>query len=218
MKWIPVIFFIGLTLHLSAQDTLPEGKIYVARPPVKALISLKVVYDYSYKSNSQRFWERRFKKAMRRYKSWLADPVAPEPVTVAADKEGDAKSDSIKRAINRRKNDRPAFFNWVQYFEPVNYYYKWTDSARIDSVTYVVDINRKGEMKVVRVLIGADDGAQELGRKVDPMIRALYLWFPAQQLQERSSKLKSMNCRVTITAYAYDPRYRMMEPLTKKRK
>ncbi|GAB4140610.1 MAG: hypothetical protein Fur0041_15790 [Bacteroidia bacterium] len=210
-----VVMFISclclLVPELHAQlnaDSVAQGVIQVRRPPVKASFTVKIIYDYRTDKKKGRFWESRLRRAQRRYSAWLKDPFPPQPVSVYSQNDTiNTKTDSLKRAETKRKNDRPATpFEWEKYLKTVNYTFQWADTIKLDSAVFVYQVDRKGNVEFSPVISAKGSvHQQQLSDAALPAMRRLWLWYPAQRINPKNSRLENVPCKVTVIVYAFDP-------------
>lgn len=192
---------------LSAQDSLPQGVVTVKRQPVPAAYTTKITYDYSKSRDKKRFWEGRMRTFRRGYQAWLSNPFPPQPVSVAH-RPGDSvnvSSDSAMMASYAAHSDRPEKFDFAKYVEAIGYQFAWTDSVKLDSARFEYVVDAKGRVKFTPLpWAQCDSTTRAFEAQALPVMRKLWLWYPAQRLSNRNSKLENVACTITITVYAFD--------------
>jgi hypothetical protein len=212
MRYFFLFAWMLTGIFLPAQppaDSVTAGVVTVRRPPVKAAYTVKISYDYSSDWNKPRFWENSVKRFRRGYQAWLSNPFPPQPVSVAHN-DGDTirpADDSAAATTYYVRNDRPKEpFNFAAYLQAIGYEFEWSDSMKLDSARFEYFIDKKGRVKFRELPWEAKDSVNyAFQRKASPVMRKLWLWYPAQKISNRNSKLENIPCRVVVTVYAFDP-------------
>ncbi len=202
-----LLFCAGAHGQQASPDSVPEGVITVRRPPVPAAFVVKVAYDYSGSWEKRRWWEPRHVAARKDYKAWLSDPFPPAPVSVAHE-EGDSispVSDSARMQEFRAKSDRPEIFKWGEYASAIPHMFSWTDTMRLDSARFQYVVDKEGRAVCTPAPWNkTDSSSRKLEREAWPVMRTLWLWYPAQRVSNRDGKTKHCPCTVTVTVYAFE--------------
>lgn len=208
---LPMLLALFFVSPLGAQDSLQQeaGTIVVRRPPVKAAYFVRVKCDYSKVAwHKKHFWESRARAYRRSYQAWLKDPFPPQPVSVAH-KEGDSirpAQDSAMMSSYALKKDRPAEpFNYEAFVAAVDYYFTWSDTMKLDSARFEYRVDTKGRVEFKPVpWAAADSSCRVFESQCIPVMRKLWLWYPAQRISNKNSELENIPCTVIVTVYAYD--------------
>jgi hypothetical protein len=200
------MFFMTGTSLIAQQDSVQPGVMKVRRPPVPSTYYIDLSYSYS--PARQNFLSHLFKR-VNRNKMPLADDNSlhpPEPVTIPR-RDGDttnALRDSSFMIRFYEKEDRPASeFAWIDWLDQYEHYFQWNDTAGIDSAVFVYDVNPRGQVKFMP---GADNGKDSsstaMQKKLIPLMRKLWIWYPAVWVVDERGRQKKINCKVTVKIYA----------------
>jgi hypothetical protein len=204
---LPVFVF---SLSVFAQpapptDSILPGVIVLKRPTLSALFISKISYSYPKMWQKKRPWESRVKTYQRGYKSWLSDPSAPRPfdTQVKIDSSG-VQGDSIRADYVGDKSNQPTIFDWTKFTEPIVHHFQWNDTIRLDSAQFQYSIDKDGNAVCTLLPWSKTDSSSILLEKeAFPIMNTLKLWYPAQHISNRTSKLENISCTVVVTIYGF---------------
>lgn len=189
-------------VHLSAQDTVAQGTIKVRRGPVPSEYRVEVSYDYHWKKPPPVFHFLDFQRAPAIFLP--PDPIIYEP---NANDSSRTQEDSAFVVGFYNRLGRPVEqedFDWAQWIS--TYYvhsFGWDDTAGIDSVTYVIGINARGDAEVYsESIVNGDTSAVRLQKNLDPVMDRLWAWYPAACIDSDGKKPKKIPCTVRLKVYA----------------
>lgn len=193
-------FFLTSSPLLAQQDTVSQGTIKVRRAPVPSDYYVK--FEYNYHGQPQGFLRRLFNRedsASMRFAP--PDPVTAEP---NVNDSNETMLDSSFMITFYNKQGRPAEeFDWINWLEQYEHQFDWDDSSGIDSTLFIFEVNPRGQVRYVPVAMTKDDSsALALQKNLTPLMKQLWIWYPASTITDDDRRLKKVSCTVLVKVYA----------------
>lgn len=201
----------------AQQDSISPGVIKVRRAPVPSVYYAQV--SYTYFSPKKKLLKRILHGIDSGFGGAMIDGYffPPQPVSIPENPNDSSqlRQDSTFLMQFYEKNDRPAEdYAWVNWLDQSEHYFAWSDTAGVDSCLFFYEVRTSGRVNVYRgAPYSNDTSAATLQNELWPIMRKLWLWYPAVQLVGESKKQKKVNCLVTVKVYAVRDDQRMKLPL-----
>jgi hypothetical protein len=198
--------FVSSSISLSAQDTVPQGSIKVRRAPVASdyYVKLDYVYHPKHREPVFHFFGR----------STDGASFSPPEPAVFDQRDNDSSQTLIDSSFmitfyNREENPGEEF-PWIEWLNQYEHTFGWNDTTGIDSATFVYEVNARGQVKFrAEPLLSGDSSAVALQQNLSPILKKLWIWYPAVKVADSNRRRKKTACTVRVKVYAvkegYDP-------------
>lgn len=215
-KILPLLFFaMGVSLastsvYAQSNDTLPQGVIKVRRAPIPSEYHVVLSYNYDTKQRGRflHFFGRRPQT------EGLFSP--PDPVTLEQRNFNDSNQtmlDSSFIVTLYNKQGKPAEeFAWNEYVGQYEHTFEWDDTTGIDSTVFIYEVNSRGHVKC-NTIATEDSTAMALQKHLLPMMKKLWVWYPASRVTDDGRRQKKVSCTVRVQVYAVKMGYGQNLPL-----
>ncbi len=207
--------FASSSVFAQANDSVAQGVIKVRRSQVPSVYTVKMSYSYGSSSRVLFSWGRKSGKSGGRQEQDAVysppDPVRLEP-NLNDSNQTLLDSSYIIGYYNARK--KPAEeFPWEEWLNQNPHTFEWDDTSGIDSVSFDLEINARGQMRIRSYAHQGDSSSIALAEKLLPVIKKLWLWYPASMVTNDGSKVKKVSCVVRMKVYAVKLGYGQNLPL-----
>lgn len=199
-------FFSSANVLIAQKDSIAAGVMKVRKPPVPSQYRVEISYAYS--PAKQNFVQHLFSsKSKRKFPANNSEYLRPpEPVSLPKRVEDTTRAMQDSSFIIRfyEKEDRPANeFAWVAYLDQYEHYFQWSDTAGIDSTAFSYFVNTKGQISLNADADYANDSSSNrMKENLLPIMKRLWIWYPALWIVDDRGKQKKVNCNVYVKVYA----------------
>lgn len=111
------------------------------------------------------------------------------------------------------KQGKPAEeFAWNEYVSQYEHTFEWDDTSGIDSTVFIYEVNSRGQVKCGAIAT-ADSSAMAMQKNLLPLMKKLWVWYPASGVSEGNRRQKKVSCIVRVQVYAVKLGYGQNLPL-----
>lgn len=207
-----IVLFTGILLphsQLFSQDTLPQGVIKVRRTTVPSDYYVRMSYDYHFKKRGGIFH-----LFGPRTDGMIMSP--PDPVTLdqhANDSNQTMLDSSFMITFYDRLGKPGEEFAWIDWLNQYEHTFEWDDTSGVDSTSFSFEINSRGQMRLKSSSYDGDSSAIALHKNLLPLMKKLWIWYPAAMVSDDNRKQKKLSCTVTVQVFAVKEGYDRKLPL-----
>jgi hypothetical protein len=193
-------FFLTFAPLISQIDSVKQGTITVRRAPVPSDYYVK--FDYNYHGQQHGFLHHLFNREDSSLMAFAPpDPVAADP---NVNDTNETLLDSSFMITFYNKQGRPTEeFDWITWLDQYEHTFDWDDSSGIDSTLFIFEVNPRGQVNCVPVAMSKDDSsALVLQKNLIPLMKKLWIWYPASTITDEGKRQKKVSCTVVVKVYA----------------
>jgi len=193
-------FFLPSHSLVAQQDSVKQGTIVVRRAPIPSDYYVK--FDYNYHGQRRGFFHHLFSKEDSSRMAFAPpDPVTADP---NVNDTNETMLDSSFMITFYNKQGRPTEeFAWIDFLNQYEHTFDWDDTSGIDSTLFIFEVNPRGQVRCVPVAMTKDDSsALALQKNLTPLMKRLWIWYPAATITDDGRRQKKVSCTVVVKVYA----------------
>lgn len=208
------LFTIGFSFASSSafaqsNDSIAQGIIKVRKAPIPSEYHVKLSYSYDTKQRGPllHFFGKR-----KQGESWFSPP---DPVTLESnlnDSNQTLLDSSFIITFYNKQGNPEGEFAWKEYLSQYEHTFEWDDTSGIDSTIFLYEVNSRGQVKCGGIA-SSDSSAMALQKNLLPLMKKLWVWYPASRISDDGRKQKKVSCIVRVQVYAVKLGYGYNLPL-----
>ncbi len=194
-------FFLTCYTVCAQNDSVQQGTIKVRRAPIPSDYYVKFEYTYHRGGANQGFISHWRNRKLEGAVFAPPDPVTAEP---NLNDTNETLLDSSFMITFYNKQGRPAEeFAWIEWMNTYEHLFDWDDTSGIDSTLFIFEVNPRGQVRCVPVAMTKDDSsALALQKNLTPLMKSLWIWYPASTITDDNRRQKKVSCTVVMKVYA----------------
>lgn len=201
--------FVSSSVFAQTNDSVAQGVIKVRKAPIPSEYQVKLSYSYDTKQRGSflHFFGKR-----KQGEAWYSppDPVALE--SNLNDSNQTLLDSSFIITFYNKQGNPEGEFSWKEYLSQYNHTFEWDDTSGIDSTVFIYEVNSRGQVKC-GALPSEDSSAMALQKNLLPMMKQLWVWYPAARITHDGRRQKKVTCIVRVQVYAVKLGYGQNLPL-----